>query len=342
MKKYNLYIAFLLSLNIMAQDLSLQGKVFEKETDTPLAGATIQLVGSETGVISDFDGNFEISLNIGDRILVSYVGKKTIELPILTSPISVYLESDLSELDEVTVSVGYFDISEKDLSGSITQIKSEQLEKNRSGSVESILQGQVSGLVVSESSEPGGGSGISIRGTNSILGGTQPLYVLDGIPVDPLTDAQGMDGSGQSQSSLSFINPNDIDKIEVLKDAAATAIYGARGANGVILITTKTANNEDGADKISVSYESYATTVRNNINVLDGSSFESYMNQRVLNQIFKEITDPNRIGGPFDGSQLINTQNFPEIVEYELPYPQSSGINTNWQDETYRIALSNR
>ena len=269
MKNYIIYIAFLLSFNIMAQDLNLQGKIFDKETDTPLAGATIQLVGTETGVISDFDGDFEISLNIGDRILVSYVGKKTIELPILTSPISVYLESDLSELDEVTVSVGYFDISEKDLSGSITQIKSEQLEKNRSGSVESILQGQVSGLVVSESSEPGGGSGISIRGTNSILGGTQPLYVLDGIPVDPLTDAQGMDGSGESQSSLSFINPNDIDKIEVLKDAAATAIYGARGANGVILITTKTANNEDGVDKISVSYESYATTVRNNIDVLD-------------------------------------------------------------------------
>ena len=143
MKKYTLYFAFLLSLNIIAQDLNLQGKVFEKDTDTPLAGATIQLVGSETGVISDFDGNFEISLNIGDRILVSYIGKKTIELPILSSPISVYLESDLSELDEVTVSVGYFDISEKDLSGSITQIRSEQLEKNRSGSVESILQGQV-------------------------------------------------------------------------------------------------------------------------------------------------------------------------------------------------------
>jgi len=342
MKKYTLYIAFLLSLNIMAQELKLQGKVYEKDTDTPLAGATIQLVGSETGVISDFDGNFEISLNIGDKILISYVGKKTIELPILNSPISVYMESDLSELDEVTISVGYFDISEKDLSGSISQINSDQLEKNRSGSVESILQGQVSGLVVSESSEPGGGSGISIRGTNSILGGTQPLYVLDGIPVDPLTDAQGMDGSGESQSSLSFINPNDIDKIEVLKDAAATAIYGARGANGVILITTKTANNEDGTDKISVSYESYATTVRDNINVLDGLGFESYMNQRVLNQIFKEISDPNRIGGPFDGSQIINAENFPEITDYELPYLQSTGVSTNWQDETYRIALSNR
>ena len=342
MKKYLIIISLLYTTNILSQELNLKGKVFEKDTDITLAGATIQVIGSENGVISDFDGNFELLLKIGDKIKVSYIGMKPIELPIISSPISVYLETDIDQLDEVIVSVGYFDISEKDLSGSITQIKSDQLEKNRSGSVESILQGQVSGLVVSESSEPGGGSGISIRGTNSILGGTQPLYVLDGIPVDPLTDAEGMAGSGGSQSSLSFINPNDIDKIEVLKDAAATAIYGARGANGVILITTKTANNEDGSDKISVSYESYATTVRNNINVLDGLMFESYMNQRVLNQIFQDITDPNRNGGPFDGSQLINSQNYPEITEYEIPYPQTTGVNTNWQNETYRVALSNR
>ena len=342
MKKYILIISILFTTNIISQELNLKGKIFEKETDIPLAGATVQIIESEVGVVSDFEGNFEILLQIGDKIKVSYVGMKTIELPIITSPITVYLDPDISQLDEVTVSVGYFDISEKDLSGSITQIKSDKLEKNRSGSVESILQGQVSGLVVSESSEPGGGSGISIRGTNSILGGTQPLYVLDGIPVDPLTDAQGMNGSGESQSSLSFINPNDIDKIEVLKDAAATAIYGARGANGVILVTSKTANNEDGTDKISISYESYATTVRNNINVLDGPGFESYINQRVLNQIFQDITDPNRNGGPFNGSQLINSDNFPEIIEYEIPYPQTTGINTNWQDETYRVALSNR
>ena len=327
---------------IYSQDLNLKGKVLEKDTNLALAGATIQVIGNESGVVTDFDGNFEITLKIGDKIKVSYVGMKTIELPIITSPISIYMEIDINQLEEVTVSVGYFDISEKDLSGSITQIKSDQLEKNRNGSVESILQGQVSGLVVSESSQPGGGSGVSIRGTNSILGGTQPLYVLDGIPVDPLTDAAGMDNSGGSQSSLSFINPNDIDKIEVLKDAAATAIYGARGANGVILITSKTANNENGKDKISVSYESYVTSVRRNINVLDGPGFENFMNQRVLNQIYQDITDPNRNGGPFDGTQIINTDNYPEITEYNLPYPVSSGVNTNWQDETYRLALSDK
>ncbi len=342
MKNIITTLLLLFSTLIYSQDLNLKGKVLEKDTNLALAGATIQIIGNESGVVTDFDGNFEIKVTIGDKIKVSYVGMKTIELPIITSPISVYMEVDINQLEEVTVSVGYFDISEKDLSGSITQIKSDQLEKNRNGSVESILQGQVSGLVVSESSQPGGGSGVSIRGTNSILGGTQPLYVLDGIPVDPLTDAAGMDNSGGSQSSLSFINPNDIDKIEVLKDAAATAIYGARGANGVILITSKTANNENGKDKISVSYESYVTSVRRNINVLDGPGFENFMNQRVLNQIYQDITDPNRNGGPFDGTQIINTDNYPEITEYNLPYPVSSGVNTNWQDETYRLALSDK
>ena len=342
MKNIITTLLLLFSTLIYSQDLNLKGKVLEKDTNLALAGATIQVIGNDSGVVTDFDGNFEIKVTIGDKIKVSYVGMKTIELPIITSPISVYMEVDINQLEEVTVSVGYFDISEKDLSGSITQIKSDQLEKNRSGSVESILQGQVSGLVVSESSQPGGGSGVSIRGTNSILGGTQPLYVLDGIPVDPLTDAAGMDNSGGSQSSLSFINPNDIDKIEVLKDAAATAIYGARGANGVILITSKTANNENGKDKISVSYESYVTSVRRNINVLDGPGFENFMNQRVLNQIYQDITDPNRNGGPFDRTQIINTDNYPEITEYNLPYPVSSGVNTNWQDETYRLALSDK
>jgi TonB-linked SusC/RagA family outer membrane protein len=343
MKKIILIFSTLFSSFLFSQDLNLKGTVLEKDTDIVLPGATVQIVGKDTGVVTDFDGNFEIIVSIGDKIKISYIGKKTIELSALSSPISVYLESQDNELEEVTVSVGYFDISKKDLSGSIAQISSDQLEKNRSGSVESILQGQVSGLVVSESSEPGGGSGVSIRGTNSILGGTQPLYVLDGIPVDPLSDAQGMGGSGGQQSSLNFINPNDIDKIEVLKDAAATAIYGARGANGVILITTKTANNENGKDKISLTYESYVTSVRKNIDVLDGPGFESYMNQRVLNQIFQEITDPNRNGDVFDGSQQINTTNFPEIIEYgSIPYPQSQGINTNWQDETYRLSLSNK
>ena len=143
MKKILLIFSILFSTILFSQDLNLKGNVFEKDTNLILPGATVQIVGKDIGVVTDFDGNFEIMITIGYKIRVSYIGMKTTELSVLSSPVSIFLDSEENELDEVTVSVGYFDISKKDLSGSITQITSDQLEKNRSGSIESILQGQV-------------------------------------------------------------------------------------------------------------------------------------------------------------------------------------------------------
>jgi TonB-linked SusC/RagA family outer membrane protein len=328
-------------MTLSAQDFEVLGKVVEKETNIPLAGATIIIKDTSTGVSSDFDGNFKITAQKGQILIVSYVGFKTIEIEVQQSDVIASMEPSLDALDEVTISVGYFDVSKKDLSGAITQIKTEQLEQNRAATLESLLQGQVAGVVVTESAEPGGGIGISIRGTNSMLGGTQPLYVLDGIPINPVADAEGNGNSGGTQSSLSFINPNDIEKMEILKDAAATAVYGARGANGVVLITTKSANKNKGKDKISFTFDSYLTTVREKLNVLDGPGFESYMNQRSLNQIYQEITNPDRSGGAFDGSQTLNLDNYPEIEDYAVPYPESTGVSTDWQDETYQLAHTN-
>ena len=326
---------------IFAQTIEGFGKVIDKETNSPLPGATIIVKDTSTGVTSDFDGNFKIKSLIGDILVVSYIGYNSVEVVVVESEMIILMEPNLDQLEEVTISVGYFDVSKKDLSGSISQIKTEQLEKNRGSSLEKLLQGQVAGVVINESSEPGGGVGISIRGTNSILGGTQPLYVLDGIPISPISDAEGNNSSGNAQSSMSFINPNDIEKIEILKDAAATAIYGARGANGVVLITSKSANKNKGEDKISVTIDSYLTTVREKIDLLDGSGFESYMNQRALNQIYQQITNPDRIGGAFDGSQALTLENYPEIDDYSVPYDESTGINTDWQEETYRLAMTN-
>ena len=326
---------------IFAQTIEGFGKVIDKETNSPLPGATIIVKDTSTGVTSDFDGNFKIKSLLGDILVVSYIGYNSIEVVVVETEMIILMEPNLDQLEEVTISVGYFDVSKKDLSGSISQIKTEQLEKNRGSSLEKLLQGQVAGVVINESSEPGGGVGISIRGTNSILGGTQPLYVLDGIPISPISDAEGNNSSGNAQSSMSFINPNDIEKIEILKDAAATAIYGARGANGVVLITSKSANKNKGEDKISVTIDSYLTTVREKINLLDGSGFESYMNQRALNQIYQQITNPDRIGGAFDGSQALTLENYPEIDDYSVPYDESTGINTDWQEETYRLAMTN-
>ena len=341
MKSKTLLIIIFLPAIIIAQNISLKGNIVEAKSQEPLPGATILIKGTAKGVTSDFDGNFEINTKIGDTIVASFLGMKTQEVLVLSSPITIILEDDIDQLDEVLVSVGYFDVSKKDLSGSITQIKAEQLEQNRGASLENLLQGQVAGIVVTESAEPGGGVGVSIRGTNSILGGTQPLYVLDGIPISPISDAQGNGNSGGTQSSMSFINPNDIEKIEVLKDAAATAVYGARGANGVILITSKSANRNNGKDKITLTVDSYLTSVRKKINLLDGPGFEAYMNQRALNQVYQQITNPDRDGGAFDGSQELTLENYPELEDYSIPFNESTGVSTDWQDETYQLANTN-
>ena len=333
----------------LSQEMILNGKIVDDNTDMPLPSASIRIKNTSKGYVTDFDGNFEIYVKLGDTLVFSYMGMESKELIALKSPISVRLQPTINALDEVTVSVGYFDISKKDLSGSIAQIDSEQLEKNRNNSIESLLQGQVAGVVVNESSEPGGGIGISIRGVNSMLGGTQPLYVVDGIPTSPVSDAQGNDGTGQQQSNLGFLNPNDIEKIEVLKDAAATAIYGARGANGVVVITTKTADTSNGVDKISLSFDTSVSEVTRYLDVLDGAGFENYMNQRYLNQLYHDITNPYRVGGAYDGTQELSLENYPELSDFRNPYPdaipftdnQTTNINSNWQDITYRLAQNN-
>ena len=341
MKKIVFYILIIFPVMMIAQEITLKGTIIEQDANSPLPGVSISIKESSKGVVSDFDGNFEIVTKIGDTIVASYIGMTTQELPVFISPITIVMVSDVNQLEEVTINVGYFEVSKKDLSGSVSQINSEQIEKNRTNSIENLIQGQAAGVVVSESSEPGGGIGVSIRGVNSMLGGTQPLYVLDGVPVDPITDAQGNGGAGEAQSSLGFLNPNDIEKIEILKDAAATSLYGARGANGVVLITTKTASKSEGVDKISVNYDTSITTVRKNIGVLDGPGFEQYMNQRKINQLYQDISDPNRAGGAFDGSQELTEANYPELAGFTIPYTESTGINTNWQDETYRMAYTN-
>ena len=333
-------LLFLMPLSLAAQNITVKGTVMEKASNQPVIGASVYLKNTSKGTITDLDGKFELSVKNGDRLVISYIGLKTTEIIVTSPDVQVLLEADVSQIEEVVISAGYFDVTKKELSGSISQIKAEQLEKNRTNSIEQMLQGQIAGVVVSESSEPGGGISIAIRGTNSMLGGTQPLYVIDGIPIDPLTDAQGNGASGQSQSSLSFLNPNDIEKMEVLKDAAATAVYGARGANGVILITTKSGGTKDGNDNFTFTVDNFVTDVIKNLDVMDGPQFEEYLNQRVLNQFYLRITNPTRLGGPFNGTQELTEANYPELATLAFPYATSSGINNNWQDLTYRTALS--
>jgi TonB-linked SusC/RagA family outer membrane protein len=342
MKTKNIFLLLaLLPFLVFSQEMTVKGKVYQKGTNTTLPGVSILIKGTQSGTSTDLDGNFEIKANKNQTLLFSFIGLKSMEQKVTEEFLTVYLESEINELEGVVINAGYFDVSKKQLSGSITQVQSKDLEKVRTNTVEQLLQGQVAGVVVKDSGEPGGGISVSIRGTNSILGGTQPLYVVDGIPIDPLSDADGNGGSGRAQNSLSFLNPNDIETLEVLKDAAATAVYGARGANGVVLITTKSGASPDGQDALTLTVDHFITKVTNNVGVMNGPQYEDYMNQRVLNQAYINITDPGRVGGPFDGSQELNTTNYPELANLNFPFATSTGIDNNWQNLVFKLAISN-
>ncbi|WP_438988715.1 SusC/RagA family TonB-linked outer membrane protein [Polaribacter sp.] len=341
MRKLLLLLLFL-PLTVIAQQITINGTVLDKETKETLPGVSVIVKDTKTGTQTDFDGKFQIKAAKDQILVFTYLGMKTRELPVLEN-MTIYLETDTEQLAEITVSVGYFDVNKKDLSGSIAQVNEEALKKQRTQTVEQLLQGQVAGVIVTENGEPGGGVAISIRGTNSFLGGTQPLYIVDGLPVDPIEDAQGNGGAGGAQNSLSFLNPNDIEKVEILKDAAATAVYGARGANGVVLITTKSGGKENGKDNINVTVDTFITNVTNEIDVMDGPTFEDYMNRRSINQLYLNISNPNYSNGPvgpFDGTQALNETNYPELANFTVPFLTSTGVNTNWQDEVFRQAVS--
>ncbi|WP_242157506.1 SusC/RagA family TonB-linked outer membrane protein [Aestuariivivens sediminis] len=339
MKRILLFI-LLIPLSVLGQEITVSGTVIDEEFKQPLPGVSVLVKDTTQGTVTNFDGKYELTVNKGDILVFSYIGMKSQELIANAAILNVVLEPDIAQLDEVVISTGYFDINKRDLSGSIAQVSSEKLEQQRTQAVEQLLQGQVAGVVVSENGEPGGGVAISIRGTNSFLGGTQPLYIIDGLPVDPVEDAQGNTGAGASQNSLSFLNPNDIEKIEVLKDAAATAVYGARGANGVVLITTKTGGRQEGRDNLSITVDNFITTITNKIHVMDGPTFENYMNRRAINQLYIDITNPQDNSDPFNGTQELTVANYPQLDGFNIPYPTTTGVDTDWQDVVFTEAFS--
>ncbi len=218
------------------------------ENGEALPGATIQEKGTSNGTITDVDGNFSLNVAGGATLTVSFVGYQTQEVNVNNrSVIDVQLMVDSEQLDEVVV-IGYGTQRKGDLTGASAGISAEEIEAMPMNSFEQSISGRVAGVQVTQSNgAPGGGISFKIRGTNSITGNSEPLYVIDGVPVisdnnNGMPGSIGSRGEGvvnNNQNALSTLNPNDIQDIQILKDAAATAIYGARGANGVVLITTK-------------------------------------------------------------------------------------------------------
>jgi len=247
----------------------------------PIPGATIIAKGTNTGITTDLEGNFQLSVPVDAKTLVvSFVGMKTQELDISGKTVFlVALEDESYAIDEV-VAIGYGTLRKTDQTGATDRLTSEKMNKSIATSPAEMMQGRISGVNITQNNgEPGSGMSVRIRGSNSIRSGQEPLYVIDGVPLDNADitpkggTAAGINESSK-KNSISFLNPEDIESIDILKDASSTAIYGARGANGVVLITTKKGTKGIG----KINYDGYTgiSQIRKKIDLLSADQFKSY------------------------------------------------------------------
>jgi len=247
----------------------------------PIPGATIIAKGTNTGITTDLDGNFQLSVPVDAKTLViSFVGMKTQELNIAGKTVFlVALEDESYAIDEV-VAVGYGTLRKTDQTGATDRLTSGKMNKSIATSPAEMMQGRISGVNITQNNgEPGSGMSVRIRGSNSIRSGQEPLYVIDGVPLDNADitpkggTAAGINESSK-KNSISFLNPEDIESIDILKDASSTAIYGARGANGVVIITTK--KGLKGIGKISYDGYTGISQIRKKMDLLSADQFKSY------------------------------------------------------------------
>lgn len=328
------------------QQLTITGNV-QDANGQPLPGASIVEKGTTNGATTDFDGNYSITLGGDDATLIfSYLGFTTKEVIVNTQTlIDVQLSPDSAKLDEVVI-IGYGSANKRNLTGAIGSLKAQELEDQPVTSFDQGLAGRLPGVDISQTGgAPGGGVSVNIRGVSSISGGTSPLYVIDGVPLSSSTGstfAQGQSTEGSfdttySLNPLSTINPSDIESVQVLKDAAAAAIYGSRGSNGVVLITTKQGRQ---GEKPTVSFNTYAgfQRVDNKIDIMNAQEHAEYTKlARDNSWIAKDpinnlASDPQNIRSAQD-----------RYAPYLLPYldggDTSSLTDTDWQDQIFRNAL---
>ena len=285
-----LVVLLLLPASLLAQS-SFNGVVVDAKSNQPIPGVNVVVKGAQQSVTTDFDGKFKLSkIKQGDAVVFSFVGYKEQTITYSNQAnLTVKLQEAENQLQEVVVQVGYGSVKKKDATGSVAVITAKDFNKGAITNTENLLNGRVAGVVVTQGGRPGDGAAIRIRGGASLGASNDPLVVIDGLPVN---------------NGLSSINPNDIESFSILKDASATAIYGSRGSNGVVLIKTKKGTKQDG---VKVSFNSLTTlnTVAKKVDVYSADEFRNIITKYV----------PSRVG-------LLGTG------------------STDWQDEIYRNGIT--
>ena len=287
-----------LSATAFAQQVIVKGHVKDSAGE-PIIGAAVRVNGQSGGAVTDIDGNFSIKADKGATVTVSYVGYEQAQVSVSNNMV-ITLQEDNQSLKEVVV-IGYGVAKKSDLTGSVTALKPDSKNKGVVVNAQDLMQGKIAGVnVTGDSGEPGAGTQIRIRGGSSLNASNDPLVVIDGVPMDN----NKVNGSA---NLLSTINPQDIESFNVLKDASATAIYGSRGSNGVIIITTKKGR---AGQKPTVSYSGSLTvsSKKKTHDMMDGNEYRAF-----VKGIFGEDSDP---------------------------YKALGTANTDWQDLIYRTAVS--
>jgi len=334
-----------LAIGQSSQPAVIQGKVSASLDGSPLAGATVSIRGTNQAGQTDDAGSFSIQAAIPATLVVSFTGYVTQTITVNDSkPLSVALVSDEEQLEEVVV-VGYGTQRKRDLTGSIASVKGDDIRLPSAASFDQMLQGRVAGAQISQTTgAPGGNVNVQIRGVSSITGGNQPLYVVDGFAIGGSSQSSDMQSFGGSTFSsagmanntqqrinpLASINPADIESIEVLKDASATAIYGSRGANGVVIITTK--RGALGKPEVSFDVSYGIQQIAHKLDMMNAQEFAEYTAEGrdaawvYANPATNSASDPNEV-------RSSTTQ-----VKPEFRHPESLIYNTDWQDAIYRTA----
>lgn len=293
-----LVLGLFLAVGAFAQ-VTVNGHVKDAQGE-PIIGATIRVAGSNAGAVSDFDGNFSINAEQGSKLSVSYVGYQPATVAVNGSSLVITMQDDAKILENVVV-IGYGVAKKNDLTGSVTAIKPDEKNKPLVTSAQEMMQGKIAGVnVTTGGGTPGGGATIRIRGGSSLNASNDPLVVIDGMAIDN----QGVKGA---PNALAMVNPNDIETFTVLKDASATAIYGSRGSNGVIIITTKK-GRKGSAPQVSYTGNVSYSFVNKKVDVLNAAEYRDFVK--------------NYYGEGSDAWNLLGN------------------ADTDWQDEIYRPAVT--
>ena len=358
MRKWLLICLSLVSSLWVEAQTTITGRVFDgANPGQTLDGVRVKVPDSHTGTISDLNGNFQLEMPEGKYIIpVSKIGYKTQVVNVKgKTTIEVTLQEDAGLIEEVVV-VGYGTMKKRDLTGAVSQIKGDDLRSGGATDVAHGLQGKIAGVQVQQSDgSPGAGVSITVRGANSFTTSSQPLYIVDGIPFGtdpnstPTSDANS--GNNQQTTPLQMINPNDIEKIEVLKDASATAIYGSRGANGVVIITTR--KGKTGKPKVEAGMKWTVQHIGRRVKMLDPYTYALYQNEASTNShTYEGSTGRTPYRGeweyPYTGGSFVYTQGKynPSPEDFLSPGQRTDEYGNvdvvegaNWQDEIYRTGL---